>query len=262
MLKNDDPPAVARAPRWRPDLRWFAAEITVVVVGILIALALNSWWIARQDAARATSYLVRIREDLLADADALDKRLDYFAKVQQYADDAIAHSEAGTLRNGSPWATVVAYYHASQIWPYVSNSRTYDEMQNAGDLRLIPRPDLRAALGSYYDESEVSQGAWIFGTIPDYRGHIRGLTPLPVQRYLFASCSEQDSYEDQVLLDCASPVPENEAAAVLAGYRSAPGVVEELRDWGSTLVVSDIIMRMTREAARKLADRVGAAAGA
>ena len=27
---------------WRPKLRWFAAEITVVVAGVLIALALNA----------------------------------------------------------------------------------------------------------------------------------------------------------------------------------------------------------------------------
>lgn len=42
---------------WSGKLRWFAAEITVVVAGVLIALALNSWWQARQD-TRAEQRLI------------------------------------------------------------------------------------------------------------------------------------------------------------------------------------------------------------
>jgi hypothetical protein len=42
---------------WTRRLRWFAAEITVVVAGVLIALALNSWWQTRQD-ARAEQRLI------------------------------------------------------------------------------------------------------------------------------------------------------------------------------------------------------------
>ena len=33
---------------WRPKLRWFAAEIVIVVAGVLIALTLNAWWEGRQ----------------------------------------------------------------------------------------------------------------------------------------------------------------------------------------------------------------------
>lgn len=65
----------------------------------------------------------------------------------------------------------MADFQASQIWPYVSVRRTYDEMQNAGDLGLIADPALRAALEAYCDESEVSQGAWIFGVVSKYGAH-------------------------------------------------------------------------------------------
>jgi hypothetical protein len=240
------------------SLRWFAAEIVVVVVGILIAMALNAWWGRRQDAERAASYLNRIHEDLLSDADALAKRQGYFAGVQRFGEAAIAYAETGALRNGSAWHTLVAFFHAGQIWPYASNTRTYTEMQNAGDLHLIRDPGLRAALGTYYDASEVSQGSWIFGEIPAYRARIRGLTPIPIQRYLFDACSREDSYDNQVLIDCDAPasVSEAEARAVLDRYRSTPGLLEDLRNWASTLIVSGIVMNLTRDAAVGLAGRV------
>lgn len=38
-------------------MRWFAAEITVVVAGVLIALAMNSWWQTRNE-ARAEQRLI------------------------------------------------------------------------------------------------------------------------------------------------------------------------------------------------------------
>jgi hypothetical protein len=242
----------------RGSIGWFAAEIVVIVAGVLIALTIDSWWSAHEDAARGRAYLARIEEDLRADADGLEKRLAYNERVERFVDAAEAHAVHGTLRDGSPWRTVVAYWHASQIWPYVSTTRTWDEMRNAGDLGLIEDPGLRAALGTYYSESEVSQGRWIFGLIPAYRTRIRGLTPLAVQRYLIGSCTRQDEYDTQVLVDCDAPIPEEEARALLDRYRSAPDLLEELRYWGSNLEVSDTIMRLTHGVATGLADRVGA----
>jgi hypothetical protein len=244
----------------RGSIGWFAAEIVVIVAGVLIALTIDSWWGAREDAARGRAYLARIREDILADADALDKRLTYNGSVQRFLEAAETHAVDGTLREGSAWRTVVAYWHASQIWPYASTTRTWDEMRNAGDLGLVRDPELRAELAAYYSESEISQGRWIFGLIPEYRTRIRGLTPLAVQRYLIASCARQDAYDTQVLTDCDAPIPDAEARELLARFRSAPGLLEHLRYWGANLNVSDTIMRLTRGGATGLADRVDAAA--
>ncbi|MEJ2482120.1 MAG: hypothetical protein P8049_03130 [Gemmatimonadota bacterium] len=244
----------------RGTLGWFAAEIVVIVAGVLIALTIDSWWSAREDADRGRAYLVRIEEDLRADVGALETRLAYNAGVQRFLDAAEAHLVTGTMRDGSAWRTVVAYWHASQIWPYVSTTRTYDEMRNSGDLGLIRDPDLRAALATYYSESEVSQGRWIFGLIPEYRTQIRGLTPLTVQRYMIEACSRQDAYDNQVLTDCDPPISEADASDLLARYRAAPGILENLRYWGANLNVSDTIMGLTRGVATKLAERVGSAA--
>lgn len=68
------PPAVT-APRrpgleWRPKARWFAAEIVVVVTGVLIALAINAWWAARQQARDEQRLLSALRGEFGANGSA------------------------------------------------------------------------------------------------------------------------------------------------------------------------------------------------
>lgn len=75
----------------------------------------------------------------------------------------------------------------------------------------------------------MSQGERICGIIPRYRERIRGMTPIAVQRYLFASCTGQTSYNTRVLPDCDPAVSGSEARAILDRYRSAPGLVDDLR---------------------------------
>ncbi len=83
-LESMPPPILAAHPArqpsrwdWRPKLRWFAAEILIVVSGVLIALALNAWWQGTQKAASADSYLELIVRDLDQAADDLKDVYDF-----------------------------------------------------------------------------------------------------------------------------------------------------------------------------------------
>lgn len=55
---------LGRLQRTRSSIRWFAAEIIVIVAGVLIALALNAWWQDRQDAESEQVYLRLLLRDL------------------------------------------------------------------------------------------------------------------------------------------------------------------------------------------------------
>ncbi|MEO0556645.1 MAG: hypothetical protein AAF170_00540 [Bacteroidota bacterium] len=235
------------------EQNWFAVvlELVIVVLGVVIGFQVTAWGQARADRDREEGYLERIHEDLLADVEAIDVRMTYSTRVTDYAEAAVAHIETGALRDDSPWATVVAYYHASQILPYASTRRTFDEMREAGDLRLIRDEDLRAELASYYSDGEVTQGGWIFQDLPAYRERIRGLTSLQVQRYIIASCAERQGLEER-LTDCDAPVSETEARALLARYRAAPGLAEDLRYWVSALSIITTVLPINREAADAL----------
>ncbi len=241
------------------EQNWFAValELLIVIFGVVIGFQITAWGQTRADRDREQGYLERIHEDLIVDVETIDSRIAYFDRVIAYAEAAVAHAETGALRDDSPWATIVAYYHASQVFPYSSTRRTFDELRQAGDLRLIRDGTLRAELGAYYNDSQITQGSWLFQDLPVYRERVRGLTSLQVQRHIVTACIVQRGLA-QTLTDCDSPISEEEARALLDRYRVAPGLAEDLRYWVSNLGVISKVFAINRVAAEELIARVSA----
>lgn len=240
---------------------WAAAfiELAIVVVGILIALQVSNWNQRRLDHARAEGYYRRIHADLLADRFNIGTTLTYWNKVSAYGGEAIAYGETGKLVDGSNWKTVLAWYQASQIQPFELEDTTFTEMRSAGDLNLIADENLRKQLADYYRLSGTGITAMILHHDPVYRKQIRGLTPWHVQQYIWNHCFHEISNTRQELLDCPSPISEQDAAAILATYRQSPTLLANLRTWMSTLRVSKIVLNDTRKSAIQLATEVKAA---
>lgn len=96
-LPGPDPPAgrlrpresVATTPRrwdWRPKVRWFAAEILIVVVGVLIALAINAWWSRVQDRKVEAQSLREVRAALVNDLDDIRVNVEYHQRAASSSD--------------------------------------------------------------------------------------------------------------------------------------------------------------------------------
>jgi len=96
---------------------------------------------------------------------------------------------------------------------------------------------------------------------PEYRPQIRGLTPWPVQEYIWTHCFQQHGGVSQELLDCPSPISESEATAILDAYHKSDTLLPNLRIWMSTLRVSQIIVTGMRRDALALAEDFAKAQG-
>jgi len=237
---------------------WTAAviELVIVVVGILIALEVSNWNQDRVDRARADSYQRRIRADLMADNRSVDTTLAFWNKVSGYGRAAIAHGENGQLVDGSAWKTVLAYYQASQTMPFVASDDAFSEMRSAGDLGLIADERLRTQLEDYYSMSGVGAQSIIRQQDPAYRKQIRGLTPWPVQQYIWSHCFRETAYATQEFVDCPSPISQQAAATILSSFRLDRSVLDNLRTWMSTLRVSEIVLDNNRRTGQRLAAQV------
>ena len=55
----------------------------------------------------------------------------------------MAYAEDGVLNQGSGWKTLLAYYQASQVWPYRKPDVTFQEIRSTGSLLLIRDTALR-----------------------------------------------------------------------------------------------------------------------
>ncbi len=234
------------------DHDWLAAaiELAIVVAGILIALQVSNWNQERQDARRAGEYLRRIDADLQTDMAKNRARARFMSQVDGYGRQALANAEDGALVDGSPWKTVLAYFQASQFYPYSHEDSAFIEMRDAGDLGLIHDTALRSRLAFFYASRAQSYAeTMLLNHVPQYRQDVRELTPLVVQDHVWAHCNSVREVDEQHLIDCAAPIGDAEARAILAGYARQPRLAEELRYWLSVqAVVRQIQPSQIREA--------------
>jgi hypothetical protein len=233
---------------------WMAAviELVIVIAGILIALQVSNFNQDRIDRARGDVYLRRIHADLRSDLANMASTRQFWKQVTDYQAAAIAHHERGQLVDGSQWKTLLAYYQASQLRPFELEDTSFAEMRDAGDLGLVRDERLRVGLAKYYRLGGNGIQAQILRHDPVYRVQVRGLVPTGVQAYIWMHCYRQLEGTDQRLIDCGSPIPEPEAAAILATLRGSDSLLQNLRYWNTWLRVSTFVLDDAEKSARVL----------
>ncbi len=235
-----------------------AIEFVLLVLGVFLGIQVANWNEARLESQRADGFLERLSGDLDQELIEIDKRLVYVGRSIEYGEQALAWAEDGTLAQGSAWQTVLAFVQASRILPYTPVDTTYQEMRSAGQLGLVRDAKLRASLTEYFVSGTLTRADYILRLNPDYRSHVRGLTPYRMSRYIFTDCFKMADIRTVAMLPCESPVDETAAAAVLQRYRDAPGLIVELAYWIDTAHQIVAILHQLRKACVELKRRIDA----
>lgn len=141
----------------KKQLRWFAAEITIVVAGVLIALAMNSWWQVRQDARTEQ----RLITGLLDEFSANQPRL---AAIRAFHEDLKSTARTLLSVSSAPPSDLAAdsvdQLLADVTWwaSYTTlESTVLDAAVQDGRLGLIRSDSLRQLLAAW--RSEVQSAA-------------------------------------------------------------------------------------------------------
>ena len=177
-------------------------DFVIVVVGVFVGIQVSNWNESRLEAQRAQGYLNRIHGDLSADLGSLERRRVFWKQVIDYGHHAIRYAETGELVDGSAWKTVLAFYQASQLFPWASRDTTYQELRSAGDLGLIADESLLTALAAYYITGSSTQFDFLLAAVPEYRKIVRGLTPSVASAQVWAHCHKASGLDQQTLFDC------------------------------------------------------------
>jgi hypothetical protein len=237
-------------------------EFILLVAGVFLGIQVSNWNAARADDVRAQTYLLRIKDNLNYDLQAIERREVFWRQVIDYGNSAIRYAETGELVDGSKGKTVLAFYQASQLWPWLTNDTTYQELSNGGELGLIKDGNFRESLTKYYAEGAGKDLDYILSSQPEYRKIVRGLTPVAVSNHVWAKCWKLPNAYEQYLLDCESPISEADAQKVLDAYLKHPELLSELRFWNSSqgiavklvvnnkVAVTDMLKQMEKAAAK------------
>lgn len=240
----------------RQEWTAIAIDFVIVVLGVFVGLQVNTWNEARKDRATARSYLERIGADLDADIASLEDRLSFWSKVSDYGAAGLAYAETGATGDRTKWELLLSFFQASQLAEFEPVATTYEEMKSAGALGLIADLRLRGELGRYY----ISARNPSLRERPAYREHVRGMIPHAVQLYVWQTCYDTN-IDVQRLLDCAPPIDDAAAAALVDRIAGDEALMAELRYWMSTMRVAGLISRNALAEARELRARIEAALG-
>lgn len=139
--------------RFTRYLIYAIGEIILVVIGILIALQLNTWKSEHADAQQVQFYLVDLREDLTQDKIELEGmiagNIQRIAAIQKIFEHISAGSGSEALKELKDLHLLL--YSESF---YVPNLRTIDQVRSTGHGVLIKNTELRKKLFAYYARCE------------------------------------------------------------------------------------------------------------
>jgi len=151
-------------------------EFVLIVVGVFVALLLDTMMNERHDGGLRLEYLVRLEADINADKQAFEYRIEFFTAVQQFSQEFLnwMQSDAPVDQN-----VLLAAFYAAEIWAYVPRTSTYQDLQSTGNLRLIENIELRTRLFEYHNKIDIVRPGW--SPFDEYREIIRGIIPSNVQ---------------------------------------------------------------------------------
>lgn len=149
--KHAVPASMPRRWDWRPKVRWFVAEIVVVVAGVLIALALNAWWGDRQKTLDTRALRGEIRADVEQTREVLARDFETSREAARKARAILAEMATPAADRDSVLATVGSVFVLKKWEPA---NDTYAEALGSGRLNLITDPGLRLALSRYQSQIE------------------------------------------------------------------------------------------------------------
>lgn len=132
-------------------LLYAIGEIVLVVIGILIALQINSWQKSQNDKALEKRYLENIVDELKRDSIALNEIHVQLIK-QSEAKNPVLRMMIANKKNDS-----LMEYFALQwrpIYPFKTLNATFEEMQSSSHLSIIKSNEVRESIIKMYNTYE------------------------------------------------------------------------------------------------------------
>jgi hypothetical protein len=191
-----------------------AAEFFVVVVGILVALAVDGWRQDREELRIANEHLSDLATEIHQNLWTIDRVLERMLTRKRAALETVlaflSHSDA-PVPDVEKLLMAFAQSAASAT-PWLSDAQ-FQSLRDTGDLRLLRDPDLTSDISSAYAAPQVllSQVARMQG---DYPAVVNGLIPAYMQ-------PEVSSMRGYLRRSIAPPIKDStDVNAALAGIRA------------------------------------------
>lgn len=165
-----------------------AGEFFVIVIGVVVALGVDSWVKDRTDRTLEREYLERLLDDARYDIREI-AFIDSIGRVGLDASSRLTASGGVDDLDGSLLVGLVLAA-AAERQPDLSRG-TYNELLSSGRIDLIRAQEVRVALAAYDRVILETQGVWT-NMSPGLRNWAFSRIPIPVWELRNYACTERD----------------------------------------------------------------------
>ena len=125
------------------------AEVALIVTGILVALAVNSWWEDRLERQAETSYLEALNSDFQNNRESLAAAIEEQKNVISEGDQVLRLIKDGLNEetSGEFFSKVSNKLYFFFFWTPITG--TYDDLVNSGRLLYIQNSQLRIEMSEF-----------------------------------------------------------------------------------------------------------------
>ncbi len=130
-------------------LLYAIGEIILVVIGILIALQINTWNQNRLEKIKSQAYYQRIIEDLDLMMASMNNEITRSKKVEQHIVSALKTIESGQLTKDNKDSLDFTLKNYYRFVPIDADLKSIEELKSSGQYGLIQNKDLRKSIDNY-----------------------------------------------------------------------------------------------------------------
>ncbi len=143
------------------DWRSAAAELSLIIVGVLIALAVDSWWADRSDRERERAYLRQLLSDIQATEVRLQETITEdsltLATVNRFLDAAYTFHSAAEPAKAVPSVDSLGRWAVTAYASFVPLTGTYTALVQNDGLQLLRSDSLRFHIMAFAAKMASSQ---------------------------------------------------------------------------------------------------------
>jgi len=183
-------------------IKWFFAEFLVVVTGVLVAFALNSWWMDVKERNKEETYLKQVLQDIESSIQLMEGAVEFEVSTSHAASQLLEVAYSDSIPSSTD-----LNIHALRCMNFEPGSllqSTLLSLINSGDLQLISEDSIRIELTA------------LSGELADYETMRKTITSemlIPAFKELSSSISPMDinlsmlNKEDYAVASSDSLVP-------------------------------------------------------
>lgn len=140
-------------------LSYAFGELALVVIGILIALQINTWNTQRLQANKENEYLEEIKQNLIQDTQSINQVIHFYSRKVENIKETFALFELGNQGKPYIYDLLPKMDTLTSFEVHIPVRTAFDNMVSSETIDLIQTEKLRSSLSRYY-----SQAAFQFGT--------------------------------------------------------------------------------------------------